>query len=620
MTKNQKNILLTIIIGAVLFIIAEVLTHVFSMPWWGELIVFLIVWIVPGREILVTVGKNIAHGNIFDENFLMALASVAAFALGEYPEAVEIILFYCVGDLFEDIAVGRSRNAVSSMLTLCPDEATVYRDGKTVVMDCNDIVVGDRILVKPGEKISLDAVIASGETTIDTSAITGESLPRDATVGDEVCSGYVNLSGVIELTVTKPFSESTASKIMELVENASSAKAKTEQFITRFARIYTPVVVIAAVLLAVIPPLFTGFNFSEWIHRALTFLIVSCPCALVISVPLSFFGGIGCCSKHGILVKGSNFLETLAHVKTFVFDKTGTLTRGKFSVTEQHAVGISEEDQLELAAMAESASSHPIALSLMERYGKSFDTTRIQDIHEVAGHGVIAKIDGREIRVGKAKLLADAGIPAQKVQHENTCVHIAVDGVYAGYICVADTLKPDTKGALSKLRNLGVTTMAMLTGDSEDVANAIAKDLDLNAVHAGCLPTDKVSLMQEYRKKLPKNGTLSFVGDGINDAPVLAQADVGIAMGGIGSDAAIEAADIVLLSDETSKIVTAVEIAKKTMNISRENIVFALTVKIVILILGALGITGIGAAIFADVGVSVIAILNAMRAMRIHKK
>ncbi len=619
MTREQKILLAQIIVCAVLFAVVEILTHCFDMPTWAQFILFALVWLVTGWRVVLEAAHNIRHGDVFDENFLMGIASIAAFALAQFPEAVEIMLFYAIGDLFESVAVGRSRRAVSEMLDLCPDKATVMRDGVAVEVDCRDVRVGETIVVKPGEKFPLDATIIMGETSIDTAALTGESLPVDATVGDEVYSGCVNLSGLVELVVTKPLEESTASKIMQLVEESSSAKARTEQFITRFARIYTPCVVIAAVLVAVVPPLFTGFNFADWIYRALMFLIISCPCALVISVPLSFFGGIGSCSRCGVLVKGSNYLEALAHVKTMVFDKTGTLTQGKFSVTAQKPVGVSAEKQLEYAALAESASSHPIAVSLVESYGKPIDGNRVKDIHEAAGHGVIATVDGVEVRVGRASLMEEIGLKPLETTHEGTSVHVAIDGQYAGYIGTNDTLKPDTKSALEKLRNCGVETMAMVTGDSEKAATAIAAQLDLNEIHAGCLPTDKVSLMQAYRQKLPKGGRLVYVGDGMNDAPVLAQSDVGIAMGGLGSDAAIEAADLVVLNDALSQVPRAVMIAKKTMAISRENIVFSLTIKAIILVLAAIGIAPIELAVFADVGVLVIAIINAMRALHIRK-
>lgn len=619
MTRQQRKILIKILIGGVLFAAAMLVTHLLTLPWWGELMIFLAVYLVPGWSVLAKAIRNIAHGQVFDENFLMTIASIAAFAIGEYPEAVEVILFYQVGELFEKIAVGRSRQAVSDLLDLCPDEATVLRDGKPETVLVEEVAVGEHILVRPGEKFPLDAEIFQGHTTIDTAALTGESMPVSAAPGDAVCSGCVNLSGAVELVVTKPASESTASKIMELVETSASQKAKTEQFITRFARYYTPCVVIAAVILAIVPPLITGQAFSDWIYRALTFLIISCPCALVISVPLSFFGGIGCASKNGILVKGSNYLEALAHAQTVVMDKTGTLTQGKFRVTKQYALEISEEEQLELAALAESASNHPIAQSLRDAYGKPLNNARVTEIQERAGHGVSALVDGRQVLAGNAAYLEDTGLKPTVPDGSGTAVHVAVDGVYTGYLLIADSIKPDAAEAVQMLRKSGVTCVAMLTGDSESAAQEVGKALHLDAVHAKCLPTDKVQHMQEYRKRLNKGRTLVFVGDGMNDAPVLAQSDVGVAMGGLGSDAAIAAADLVILDDKPSKLGTAMQIAKKTMGIAQQNIVFALGVKAIVLVLGACGLAHIGAAVFADVGVSVIAILNSMRAMRAVK-
>lgn len=617
MTRQQRKILVKILVGAVLFGAAMAVTHLFHLPWWAELLIFLAAYLVPGWSVVTKAVRNIASGQVFDENFLMTIASIAAFAIGEYPEAVEVILFYQVGELFEKIAVGRSRQAVSDLLDLCPDEATVLRDGTPQTVPVEDVVVGEHILVRPGEKIPLDAVVFEGRTTLDTAALTGESMPAAAEPGDVVCSGCMNLSGAVELTVTKPASESTAAKIMELVEVSSSRKAKTEQFITRFARYYTPCVVIAAVILAVLPPLITGQPFPKWIYRALTFLIISCPCALVISVPLSFFGGIGCASKQGILVKGSNYLEALARAEIVVMDKTGTLTEGKFHVTYQCAVGISEEEQLELAALAESASNHPIGQSLREAYGKPMTAERVTEIQEAAGHGVSAIVDGRTVLAGNAAYMEQAGVQPMAPEKNGTAVHIAVDGCYAGYLLIADTVKSDAAAAVRELRKSGVSCVAMLTGDSESAAQEAADILQLDEVHAKCLPTDKVEKMQNYRKQLSKGRTLVFVGDGMNDAPVLAQSDVGVAMGGLGSDAAIAAADLVILDDKPSKLGNAIHIAQKTMRIAQENIVFALGVKAVVLVLGACGLAHIGAAVFADVGVSVIAILNATRAMRI---
>lgn len=619
MTKQQRKILIRILVGAVLFAAGMVVTHLVELPWWANLLIFLAVYLVPGWSVLAKAVRNIAHGQVFDENFLMMIASIAAFAIGEYPEAVEVILFYQIGELFEKIAVGRSRRAVSDLLDLCPDEATVLRDGKPETVLVEDVAIGEHILVRPGEKIPLDATVWEGSTTLDTAALTGESMPVSVEKGAAVCSGCMNLSGAVELVVTKLASESTAAKIMELVEVSSSRKAKTEQFITRFARIYTPCVVLAALVLAILPPLITGQPFSEWVYRALTFLIISCPCALVISVPLSFFGGIGCASKQGILVKGSNYLEALARAQTVVMDKTGTLTQGKFRVTKQFVQRISPEKQLELAAMAESASNHPIAQSLLDAYGKPVDASRISGIQEIAGHGVSAQVDGKLVLAGNAAYLENANLQVTVPKESGTAVHMAVDGVYAGYLLIADSVKPDAAETVQTLRRSGVTCVAMLTGDSESAAQEVGTALKLDEVHAKCLPADKVELMQKYRKKLSPKRTLVFVGDGMNDAPVLAQSDVGVAMGGLGSDAAIAAADLVILDDKLSRLGTAIQIAKKTMGIARENIVFALGVKAIVLVLGALGIAHIGAAVFADVGVSILAILNAARAMRVGK-
>lgn len=616
MSRQQKKLCLRIVIGIVLFGVAMTVNHLISLPRWGTLLLFLAVFLVPGWSVIRKALRNISHGQVFDENFLMMVASIAAFAIGEFPEAVAVMLFYQVGELFEKIAVGRSRQAVSDLLDLCPDEATVLRDGKPEVVPVDEVLVGEHILVRPGEKIPLDAQITAGVTTLDTSALTGESMPRSGAVGDLVHSGCVNLSGAIELTVTKPASESTAAKIMELVEVSASRKAKTEQFITKFARVYTPCVVIAALILAVLPPLLTGGTFSDWIYRALTFLIISCPCALVISVPLSFFGGIGAASRCGILVKGSNYLEALSRVETVAMDKTGTLTQGKFHVVKQQVLSGSASAQLTMAALAESASNHPIAQSLLEAYGKEPEASRVQEIQETAGQGVSAIVDGKKVCVGNSSFMQALGLTAAEPEEAGTAVHVAVDGVYTGYLLIADTAKPDALEAVQGLRKAGVKTIAMLTGDSVSAAQAVAEQLQLDEIHAQCLPADKVAQMQAYRRVLKKGRTLVFVGDGMNDAPVLAQSDVGVAMGGLGSDAAIAAADLVILDDKPSKLATAVRIAKKTTNIARQNIAFALGVKALFLVLGALGLAHIGAAVFADVGVSVLAILNAMRALR----
>lgn len=623
---SQKKMIAQILIAAVLFAAAEIFVSFVSIPWYGQLALFAVIYLIPGWNVLKKSAIHIAHGQIFDENFLMAVATIAAFAIGEYPEAVEVILFYQIGTLFEKITVERSRQTVSDLLDLCPDEATVQRNGKEMVIPCDEIEIGERIIVKPGEKIPLDGIVVKGNSTLDTAALTGESIPVAIETGSEVCNGCMNLNGVVELIVTKIASESTAAKIMELVEESTSAKTKTERFITRFAKYYTPCVVIAAIILAILPPFVQGFllsegyHFTQWIYRALTFLIISCPCALVISVPLSFFGGIGCASKNGILVKGSNYLEVLAKAQTVVMDKTGTLTEGKFYVTETKPIDISATVLLEQAALAESASNHPIAKSLLEAYKKKPDSTRICDIHEVAGKGVSAIVDGKKVLAGNADFLHEAEISTHSEHGNGTFVHVAIDKNYVGYLRISDRIKEDAPDAMRMLRQSDVDCLAMLTGDNESVAKEVSDFLALDEVHAKCMPGDKVRIMQEYRQKLSKNRTLVFVGDGMNDAPVLAQSDVGVAMGGLGSDAAIAAADLVILDDKPSKIGLAMRIAKKTVAIAKENIIFAFVIKAAILLLGALGFAKIGLAIFADVGVAVIAILNAMRTMWITNK
>ena len=571
-----------------------------------------------GGSTLLKAGRNILHGQIFDENFLMCLATIGAFGIQQYPEAVEVILFYLIGSLFESVAVGRSRKAVSDLMDICPDEAVVIRDGVQQTVSPEAVAVGETIFVAPGEKIPLDGVVRKGDSTVDTSALTGESIPAHVTKDSEVKSGCINLTGTMEIEVTKPAGESTAAKIMELVETSSSSKAKTENFITRFARYYTPCVVIGAVLLAVLPPLLTGGNWSDWIYRALTFLIVSCPCALVISVPLSFFGGIGCASKNGVLIKGSNYLEVLAKAKTVVMDKTGTLTQGKFTVAEQYSVNEDPQTLLTTAALAEFYSNHPIAISLRQAVDPGqLRAERVDQVQEIAGKGIRALVDGKQVLAGNAVFLEEEGFSCESPKQPGTAVQVAIDGTYAGYILIADTLKPDAKQAITGMKEAGVQKTVMLTGDNAKTGAYVAGQLGLDAYYAQLMPTDKVAHMQTLKAELADSkGTLVFVGDGMNDAPVLAQSDVGVAMGGLGSDAAIEAADIVILDDQPSKLVLAMRIAKKTMRIAKENIVFALAVKAVVLLLGALGLTGIGMAVFADVGVSVLAILNACRALR----
>lgn len=618
MSRKQKKMLYRILIGIGLFLAAEVVTHLIDLPGWGELIVFGAVYLIVGGSTLLKAGRNILHGQIFDENFLMCLATIGAFGIQQYPEAVEVILFYLIGSLFESVAVGRSRKAVSDLMDICPDEAVVIRDGVQQTVSPEAVAVGETIFVAPGEKIPLDGVVRKGDSTVDTSALTGESIPAHVTNGSEVKSGCINLTGTMEIEVTKPAGESTAAKIMELVETSSSSKAKTENFITRFARYYTPCVVIGAVLLAVLPPLLTGGNWSDWIYRALTFLIVSCPCALVISVPLSFFGGIGCASKNGVLIKGSNYLEVLAKAKTVVMDKTGTLTQGKFTVAEQYSANEDPQTLLTTAALAEFYSNHPIAVSLRQAVDPGqLRAERVDQVQEIAGKGLRALVDGKQVLAGNAVFLEEEGFSCESPKQPGTAVQVAIDGTYAGYILIADTLKPDAKQAITGMKEAGVQKTVMLTGDNAKTGAYVAGQLGLDAYYAQLMPTDKVAHMQTLKAELADSkGTLVFVGDGMNDAPVLAQSDVGVAMGGLGSDAAIEAADIVILDDQPSKLVLAMQIAKKTMRIAKENIVFALAVKAIVLLLGALGLTGIGMAVFADVGVSVLAILNACRALR----
>ena len=583
---------------------------------WVRLVVFLVPYAVIGWDILWKAVRNISHGQVFDENFLMALATVGAFFTGEFPEAVAVMLFYQIGELFQNYAVGKSRQSIASLMDIRPDYANLERDGKTEQVDPEEVAVGDVILVKPGEKIPLDGVVLEGDSMVNTSALTGESVPREAYPGSDVISGCINQNGLLRIRVTKEFGESTVAKILDLVENSSSKKAKAENFITKFARWYTPAVVIAAVLLAVIPPLILQGGWNDWIHRALIFLVISCPCALVISVPLSFFGGIGGASRDGILVKGGNYLESLAHAETVVFDKTGTLTRGVFNVTAIHPNSFSEADLLELAALAESYSDHPISRSIREAYGKDPDLSRVTDVEELSGRGVRVRIDGKTVCAGNDKLMEETGVQWHPCHRVGTTVHIAVDGEYAGHIVISDEVKPDAAQAVSALKQQGISRTVMLTGDAKAVGESVAKELGLDEVHTELLPAGKVDCVEQLLKQKSAKGTLVFVGDGINDAPVLSRADIGIAMGAMGSDAAIEAADIVLMDDKPSKIADAIRIARKTLRIVTQNIVFALAIKGIVLLLGALGLANMWEAVFADVGVSVIAILNAMRALK----
>ena len=615
MTKKQKHLLVRIIVAAVLFAAGGLL----HLEGWAELGVYLVCYAVIGWDIVWKAITNILHGQVFDENFLMTIATVGALILGEHSEGVAVMLFYQVGEWFQSYAVSKSRRSITSLMDIRPDYANIEKDGKLIQVDPEDVQIGDTIIVKPGERVPLDGKIIKGSSTLDTSALTGESMPREVEAGMEVISGCINQTGILTIQTTKEFGESTVAKILDLVENASDKKGRMENFITRFARYYTPVVVFAALALAVLPPLVTGQAFSIWIYRALTFLVISCPCALVISVPLSFFGGIGGASKIGVLVKGSNYLEALAYTETVVFDKTGTLTKGSFAVTEIQANGMTDEELLELAAYAEDYSNHPISLSIQKAYGKKIDNSRITDVQEIAGHGVQAVIDGMTVLAGNAKLMEREHIPYTASNAIGTVVYVAFDGRYAGCIVIADEIKADAPAAIKTLKAAGIRQTVMLTGDADAVGQDVARRLGLDRAYTELLPADKVDRVEELLAQKSDKGMLAFVGDGINDAPVLARADVGIAMGALGSDAAIEAADVVLMTDEPSKIAAIMQIARKTIRISNENIVFALGVKFLVLILGAVGRANMWAAVFADVGVSVIAILNAIRAMRVKQ-
>ncbi len=612
MNRKQRKMLLRIIVAAALFTVA------LCIPAEGflRLLLFLAPFALVGWDVLWRAVRNIAHGQIFDENFLMALATVGAFFLGEYPEGVAVMLFYQIGELFQSYAVGRSRKSIASLMDIRPDYANIEVNGELKQVDPNEIAVGDTIVVKPGEKVPLDGVVLDGVSALNTSALTGESLPRDVQPGDNVISGCINQSGLLHIRVNRAFGESTVSKILDLVENSSSKKAKSENFITKFARYYTPVVVIFAALLALLPPLFLGGEWGEWVQRALIFLVISCPCALVISVPLSFFGGIGGASKCGILVKGSNYLEALAQTELIVFDKTGTLTHGTFQVTAIHPDDISESQLLEFAALAENYSNHPISLSLKAAYGRPLDAARVTDSEELAGRGVRAAVDGVTVYAGNDKLMKEIGAAWHDCHHTGTIVHVAVGSRYAGHIVISDEVKADAADAVHALKKQGIRKTVMLTGDSKAVGEQVAQQLGLDAVYTQLLPADKVEQVEKLLHEKTPRGKLAFVGDGINDAPVLSRADIGIAMGALGSDAAIEAADVVLMDDSPSKIAVAIKISQKTLRIVRQNIVFALGVKLLVLLLGALGMANMWEAVFADVGVSVIAILNAMRALK----
>ena len=615
MTRKQKRLLFRIIVAAVLFAAGSLL----PLGPTVEMGIFLVCYAVIGWDIVWKAVTNILHGQVFDENFLMTIATIGALILGEHSEGVAVMLFYQVGEWFQSYAVSKSRKSIASLMDIRPDYANVERNGKLEQVDPDEVNIGDTIVVKPGERVPLDGKIIKGTSALDTSALTGESMPRDVEPGMEVISGCINQTGILTIQTTKKYGESTVAKILDLVENASDKKGKTENFIGRFARYYTPIVVFAAIALAILPPLVTGQPFSVWIYRALTFLVISCPCALVISIPLSFFGGIGGASKIGVLVKGSNYLESLAHTEVVVFDKTGTLTKGSFAVSQIKAIDMKEEQLLELAAYAEDYSNHPISQSIQKAYGKKIDNSRISDVQEIAGHGVRAVIDGKTVLAGNAKLMNRENIAYTPSDAIGTVIYLACNGKYAGYIVIEDEVKADAPAAIRALKEVGVRKTVMLTGDADAVGKKVAQKLGLDQAYTELLPADKVDRVEAMLKQTSEKGKLVFVGDGINDAPVLARADVGIAMGGLGSDAAIEAADVVLMTDEPSKISAVVRIARKTIRIANENIVFALGVKLLVLILGATGYANMWAAVFADVGVSVIAILNAIRAMRVKK-
>ena len=645
MTKKQKNMLTRILVTAVLYAALVAADHMKMIPavfeGWKLLFLYFIPYFVIGWDILYKAVRNIKNGQIFDENFLMAVATIGAFGVNEYSEAVAVMLFYQVGELFQSYAVNRSRQSITDLMDICPEYANIEEDGQLKQVDPDDVEVGDIIVIKPGEKIPLDGKVVFGESMVDTSALTGESVPRTVKEGDDLVSGCVNGNGLLRAEVTKEFDDSTVAKILELVENASSKKAHVENFITRFARYYTPAVVIGAVVLAVIPPLFAGQSWAEWVRRACTFLVISCPCALVISVPMSFFSGIGAASKKGVLVKGSNYLEIMSKLHTVVFDKTGTLTKGEFKVARIYSVdeeadttgngenesGESAENGtdprsekqrkvLELAALAESYSDHPISRSIRDAWGKELDQSRVSDAQEISGHGVKVKIDGKMVLAGNGKLMDEKGISYTECDSIGTVVYVAEDGRFLGSIVIADGIKDGVKDAIQRLKRAGVSKTVMLTGDRRNVAEAVAKEIGLDEVHAQLLPGDKVDAVESLMKFLPESKKLAFVGDGINDAPVLSRADVGIPMGSMGSDAAIEAADVVLMDDDPGKIADIVRISRKTMGIVMQNIVFALGVKFVVLAMGAFGVANMWEAVFADVGVSVIAILNAMRALK----
>ena len=613
----MKKEIIKIAIALILFLVALI------VPLQSQLInngLFVISYLIVGLEIVLKAIRNIFKGKVFDENFLMAIATIGAFVIGEYPEAVAVMLFYQIGEAFQDYAVDKSRKSIISLMDIRPDFANIQRNGKIDKINPEEVNVGDIIVVKPGEKVPLDGIIVKGTSMIDTSALTGESVPKEIKEQDEILSGCINENGVLEVKVTKKFGESTASKILDLVENASSKKSKSENFISKFAKYYTPIVVVTAVLLAIIPPMiFNRAEWIEWIHRALTFLVVSCPCALVISIPLGFFGGIGGASKIGVLVKGSNYLEALSNTEIMVLDKTGTLTEGVFEVQQINPIDISKEDLIKYATYAESFSNHPIAISLKKAYGKEIVNKEVSETQELSGLGVRAVIDGESVLVGNEKLMKENCIDYIKSEEIGTILYIAVNNKFAGTIVISDKIKTDAKETIDKLKKDNIKKIVMLTGDKRKVGENVAKKLGIDEVYTELLPSDKVEKVEELMKNKSENGNLAFIGDGINDAPVLAISDIGIAMGGLGSDAAIEAADVVLMTDEPSRVVDAIKISKKTMTIVKQNIIFAISIKLIVLILSAIGISNMWQAVFADVGVSILAILNALRALYIRR-
>ena len=609
----MKKEVIKVVIALILFLISLIIPFENA---WINIGIYIISYLIVGLDVLIEAIKNIFKGEVFDENFLMTIATIGAFAIGEYPEAVAVMLFYQIGEMFQSYAVDKSRKSIASLMDIRPDFANIKKNGSIEKVSPDKINIGDIIIVKPGEKVPLDGTIVDGNSMLDTSALTGESVPREVNIGDEVLSGSINQNGLIEIKVTKNFGESTVSKILDLVENASSKKSKSENFISKFAKYYTPIVVVIAVLLAIIPPIiFKETEFIQWLYRALTFLVVSCPCALVISIPLGFFGGIGGASKLGVLVKGSNYLEALSKTEIVVFDKTGTLTEGVFEVQKVNSVDITKEDLIKYAAYAESFSNHPIANSLKKAYGKDIENKRISETHELSGLGVNAVVDGNAVFVGNEKLMQEKNIEYIKCNEIGTILYVAINNQFKGTIIISDKIKADAKKAIEKLKKNNVKKIVMLTGDKKAVGESVAKELGLDEVYTELLPNNKVEKVEELMKSKSKKGKLAFVGDGINDAPVLAISDIGIAMGGLGSDAAIEAADVVLMTDEPSKVVDAIKISKKTLKIVKQNIIFAIVVKILVLILSAIGLSNMWQAVFADVGVSVLAILNALRVL-----